>query len=271
MNELIGVIQQIIRAEMRGLHVAELGVVERDGLHPHTSNSDKDNYSCDVCLKNSGLVLKQVPVATGHIGTAAIPNEGDLVLLIFDHGDVNQPIIIGRLYNNEDRPPLNKADEVIFRLPLAEADDKTVRAQIRNISSESLPREVLVEMVPKIEVHLQDNSLVARAGKSKMTLNQPGERDGKVVIEAGRSKITMNQDGDITIEAGGNITFTTRTGDIKIEGMNVTVKGQQKVSIEALTEATVKGQVAATVESGLAATLKGTTTSIKGMTSFSPG
>ncbi len=97
MSELVNVIQQIVHNELRQVRVTELAVVEPSGLHPHAGDSDKDNYACDVRLKNSGLVLKQVPVATGRIGTAAIPNEGDLVLLTFDHGDVNQPMIIGRL------------------------------------------------------------------------------------------------------------------------------------------------------------------------------
>ena len=63
-----------------------------------------------------GGQLKQVPITTGHIGTAAIPNIDDLVLLTFDKGDVNQPIVIGRLYNDEDRPPLNNPDEVMVWL-----------------------------------------------------------------------------------------------------------------------------------------------------------
>ncbi|MCB0144047.1 MAG: hypothetical protein KDE50_29425, partial [Caldilineaceae bacterium] len=105
---IVNTLQEIIRHEMRNLRIAELGLVE--AVYPHNASGDGDNYGCDVRLKNSGLLLKRVPVATGHIGTAAIPNIDDLVLLTFDKGDINQPIIIGRLYNDEDRPPLNKPD-----------------------------------------------------------------------------------------------------------------------------------------------------------------
>jgi phage baseplate assembly protein gpV len=270
MSTLVGIIQQIIRQELRGLRVTELAIVERNGLHPHADESDKGNYACDVRLKNNGLVLKQVPVATGRIGTAAIPNEGDLVLLTFDHGDVHQPIIIGRLYNDEDRPPLNQAHEVIFRLPLAQPDEETVKAEIRNLSDQSPPREILVEMLPKIHVQFVDDAITAQAGKTKLTLSQPGERDGQVVVEAGRSKITMDQDGDITIESAGNIKLTTSTGDVSIEGMSIAIKGQTGVTIEAGTEAKLIGKIGTTVDGGMAATLKGMTVSIKGTTSFSP-
>src|SRR5512139_2406819 len=111
MSTIITTLQEIIRQELRGIRVAELGLVEK--VFPHKDSSDDDNFACDVRLKDSGLLLKRVPVATGHIGTAAIPNIGDLVLLTFENGDINQPIIIARLYNDDDRPPLNKADEVI--------------------------------------------------------------------------------------------------------------------------------------------------------------
>ena len=60
MSELVGIIRQIIHNEMQRLRITELAVVEADGQHPHASGGDKDNYACDVRLKNSGLVLKQV-------------------------------------------------------------------------------------------------------------------------------------------------------------------------------------------------------------------
>lgn len=267
MSTIVNTIQEIIRHEMRRLRVTELGVVE--AVYPHSADDDNDNYGCDVRLKNSGLLLKRVPVATGHIGTAAIPNIGDLVLLTFDKGDVNQPIVIGRLYNDEDRPPLNNPDEVIFRLPLAEADDKTIKAAIRNLQDSTPPREILVEMSPKITVRITDGTVRATAGKTEMKLDQPDGSGGTVTVVAGRTKITMNQDGDITVEAAGAMTLKAAR-DLTLEGQNVTIKGQMKTDIEAGTQATLKANMGATVNGGLSATLQGVNVSIKGLTSFSP-
>jgi uncharacterized protein involved in type VI secretion and phage assembly len=245
--------------------VTELAVVEPNGLYPHSDENDVQNYACDVRLKNSGLVLKQVPVMTGHIGTAVIPNEGDLVLLAYSQGSANQPVIIGRLYNDADRPPLNNADEVIFRLPLAQPDNKTVKGAIRNRSGS---RELLVEMSPKIELHLDDSSITARAGKSQMRLTQAGQQDGKVTVEAGGSTITMNQDGDITIEARGGITLRTSTGDVTIQGNNVTIKGAINTTVEAGAQAKLSGSVSATIDGGVNTTMRGTTLTLQGITSF---
>ena len=268
MSTIIDTIQGIIRHELAAVRVAELGVVEE--LYPHSAGGDKDNYGCDVRLKNSGLLLKRVPVATGHIGTVAIPNKGDLVLLAFDKGDINQPIVIGRLYNDADRPPLNNPDEVIFRLPLAKADDKTIKAAIRNHADNNPPREMLIEMPPKITVRITDGTVKATAGKTEMTLDQPNGSGGKVTVIAGRTKITMNQDGDITIDAAGAMSLKA-TRDLTLEGQNVKIKGNMNVDIEAGMSATLKGSTGATVNGGLAATVQGTNVSLKGLSSFSPG
>ena len=247
MSTIVDTIQEIIRHEMRSMRLAELGLVE--AVYPHSSAGDQDNYGCDVRLKNNGLLLKRVPIATGHIGTVAIPNKGDLVLLTFDKGDVNQPIVIGRLYNDQDRPPLNNPDEIIFRLPLAEADEKTVKAAVRNIKANKPPREVLLEMPPKITVRITDGTVRATAGKTEMVMDQPDGSGGKVTVNAGRTKITMNQDGDITVEAAGAMTLKA-SRDLTLQGQNVSIKGQIKTDIEAGTEVTLKGNVSATVNAG---------------------
>lgn len=260
---IVETIQEIIRHELQAMRVAEVGLVE--DVYPHSDNGDGDNYGCDVRLKNSDLLLKRVPVATGHIGTVAIPNVGDLVLLAFDKGDVNQPIVIGRLYNDEDRPPLNKTDEVIFRLPLAAADDKTIKADIRNIQSSSPPREILMEMPPKITLQINDGIVHATAGKTEMKLDQTNQSGGTVTVLAGGTKIVMNQDGDITISANGAMTLKAKK-DITLEaGMNVNIKSQLKTSIDAKTNAEVKGSIGAKLQGGASTTINSSAiTEVKG-------
>jgi uncharacterized protein involved in type VI secretion and phage assembly len=266
-SNIVNTIQEIVRHEMRRVRVTELGLVE--DVFPHRGGSDKDNYACDVRLKNSGLLLKKVPTVTNHIGTAAIPNVGDLVLLVFDKGDVNQPIIVGRMYNDKARPPINDTDEIIFRLPLDKADDKTIKGAIRNHQSASPPREIIFEMPPKITVRITDGTVRATAGKTEMKLDQPDGSGGTVTVIAGRTKITMNQDGDVTIEAAGAMSLKA-TRDLTLEGQNVSIKGKMKTAIEAGTQATLKANMGATVDGGLSSTVQGATISVKGITSFSP-
>ncbi|MCB0084269.1 MAG: hypothetical protein KDE47_25190 [Caldilineaceae bacterium] len=265
---IVNTLQEIIRHEMRNLRIAELGLVE--AVYPHSASGDGDNYGCDVRLKNSGLLLKRVPVATSHIGTAAIPNIGDLVLLAFDKGDVNQPIIIGRLYNDEDRPPLNKPDEVIFQLPLAQPDDKTIKAAIRNHQDQAEPREMIIEMPPQITVRISDGAVRATAGKTEMILEQPNSSGGTVTVVTGRTKITMDQDGDVSVEAAGSMAIKAN-GRMSLEAQKIDIKSNTSVNIEAATQATLKANTGATLNGGLSATVQGVNVAVKGLTSFSPG
>jgi phage baseplate assembly protein gpV len=266
MSTIVSTLQEIVRHEMRRLRVCELGIVE--AVYPHSAGGDDDNYGCDVRLKNSGLLLKRVPVLTGHIGSVAIPNVGDLVLLAFDKGDVNQPVLLGRLYNEKARPPLNNPDELIFRLPLAEADDKTIKTTIRNLKGNNPPREILVEMPPKITMRISDGTVRATAGKTEMKLDQPDGGGGTVTVVAGRTKITMNQDGDVTVEAAGSMSLKAN-GDLSLQGASVKIKGQGSVSVEAGGQATLKGS-AVTVQGSASASVQAGNVSIQGQTTFTP-
>ena len=267
MGTVVTTIQEIIRHELKSVRIAEMGLVEE--VYPHRGSGDDDNYGCDVRLKNSGLILKRVPIATDRIGTAAIPNKGDLVLLSFYGGDVNQAIVIGRLYNSSDRPPLNDSNEVIFRLPLAKSDDKTLKAAIRNIEANDPPRELIVEMPPKITVRITDGTVRATAGKTEMKLDQPNGSGGTVTVLAGQTKITMDQDGDITVEAAGAITLKA-TDDLTLEGQNIKINADLEVDIQAQTQASISATTGITLNGGLSATLQATSVSVNGISSFSP-
>lgn len=225
MNNIVDTIQKIVQHELEKIRIGELGVVT--SVFPHSDKGDKDNYECNVKLKNSGLELRKVPVATGHIGTVAIPNVGDLVLLSFIKGDVNQAVIIGRLYNDEDRPPVNNPNEVIHRLPLHAEDDKAIKLEIRNLQDKEPPRELLLEMLNDIKVQIVDTKVYLQAGKTKLTMSC---KDEEVLVEAGKSKLTIKQDGDVVVESEANINITSKT-DTTIKCINCKIDASGNIDL----------------------------------------
>lgn len=118
MNSFVEIMKRVAQKEVEKIYTMELGVVT--SVFPHASDSDKDNYQCSVKLKNkkqadgSDFELRKVPVATQHVGLANIPNVGDLVVVSFVDGNINAPIILGRLYNDEDMPPKNDLGQIIL-------------------------------------------------------------------------------------------------------------------------------------------------------------
>src|SRR5437867_2291042 len=115
MHDLVSLIQAIVRDQLACYKIAELGVVTR--VYAHEGASDKNNYQCDVRLRDSGLELKRVTVATQRIGAVAIPNVDDLVLVQYLNGDMHSAVITGRMYNDTDRPPVAKSHELVYVSP----------------------------------------------------------------------------------------------------------------------------------------------------------
>jgi hypothetical protein len=112
MESIVGVMKRVAEQEVQRILTTELGIVT--AVFPHSDKNDKDNYHCSVKLKQhkrpdgQALELRNVPVATPYMGLVCIPNINDLVLVNFIGGDINAPIVTGRLYNDADRPPQNK-------------------------------------------------------------------------------------------------------------------------------------------------------------------
>src|SRR5687768_2968613 len=98
MSGIIDAIKKVTENELKRILTTELGTVT--SVYPHSSEGDKDNYECNVMLKDKDLELRRVPTATQHVGLSNPPHVGDLVLVTFINGDINYPVIIGRLYND---------------------------------------------------------------------------------------------------------------------------------------------------------------------------
>ena len=195
---LFDTIRRIVQEEIARTRSAELAVVQEQ--HPHADDSDKDNYACTVVLRNSGIVLKQVPVATQRIGFATIPAVGELVLVQFIGGDINAPIITGRLYNDEDRPPVNDDNQGIMHLPLDAGDSDAVHAELHSGDS----RELILKLGDGLELNLKDDDPVVEikvdGGKGSVAI----ARDGAITIES-QGDINMKGSGSINIEASGEL------------------------------------------------------------------
>ncbi|MCP4215146.1 MAG: Rhs element Vgr protein [bacterium] len=231
MTNLLTTIRKIIRQETAQLRLTEVGVVTE--LFSHESESDKNNYECTVKLRDSGLILKNVAVATARIGSAALPNKNDLVLVNFINGSIHAPVIVGRLYNDEDRPPVAKPHEFVYVSP----DD-----------AESGIRRIYLEFPKGNKILLDDDKLVVEAGSTKITVNNGGDVSMEVA-----GNMSVQAGGDIELGAKGNIILEAK-GDVNVDGVNVNIKGK----------------AAANVEASGSAKLKGATVAVNGMTSSGP-
>ncbi|HHG85662.1 MAG TPA: hypothetical protein ENJ82_13015, partial [Bacteroidetes bacterium] len=203
MDSIIEIMQSVAEREAEKIYTTELGLII--AVFPHESDSDDDNYACNVRLKNrkqpdgSDFELQKVPIATQHIGLANIPNLNDLVLLSFIGGDINAPVITGRLYNDEDRPPANASDEFILQHSLKKGG--TVKMDADGVIT-------LSGQDGKSVVTINDDEVTLSTGNDQVTIKLEG---GGITIDSGTS--------DVTIKSAGNVTLgDATTGQVKVGG-----------------------------------------------------
>lgn len=227
MSDMVELMRRVVREELALRRGPQLATVTN--LYTHQSDDDSINYEVDVRLKHDGLEIPQIAMSVPFIGFATLPRVGDLVVLQFLDNDIQQPIITGRVYHDQERPPLYQEDEILFehRLPdrtinhLRMANDGTIFLQrdVTKLEDNSefkaglkIDPEGLIELKTSDDIVLtldQQNGKVTLLCKdapvditcSTLTV------DGDVAI-----KKTLTVDGDGTIKGDGNISSVSISG-----------------------------------------------------------
>ena len=127
-------------------------------------------------------------------GFYGVPDVGDEVMVAFEQGDFNFPVVLGGVWNGQHSLP-----------PTAKAAPSGQKPLVRTWTSREGHQITLFDTEKKIEIK--------SAGGLHITLDDNGKN---IVIEAD-NEIQVKARGNMTLEAGGNM-------DLKASG-NVTVKG----------------------------------------------
>jgi hypothetical protein len=91
----------------------------------------------DTSVNELPAVQSSLNVRLGGPDTAGTPEAGDQVLIAFEHGDFNRPVVIGALWNSQDRP----GDEKSLRLDIVRSRGITdLSMQLRGGSGEDSVR-----------------------------------------------------------------------------------------------------------------------------------
>ena|SRR5215467_10947915 len=207
---MVETIQRVVRAEMRKVRTLELGVVS--SIFPHSDDSDKNNYECSIKLPSEDLEIRKAAIATQGIGMVNIPQVGDLVLVGFENGDINHPIVLGRLYNGKDRPPISEDEEIVFSPPYSKNTDRK-----------------------RVRIELPGKGMV-------LTL-----ADDLLTVEAGKTVLKVKSDGDVTVESESGVTLQAKQ-DMTLKASNIKIKSDQAIQLEAGTTADIKSSLTMTLK-----------------------
>ncbi len=233
MSNMLDIMQQVAEKESKPFMITELGIVK--AAYPHSDEGDNNNYQCDVELKNrrtddgSPLLLKMVPVTVPYMGWTCIPNENDLVVVNFIGGDINAPIITGRLYNDEDRPPVNNETEFQIQHSLEEGGTFKMDADgVITLTSKSTENVVTV-----------NDDLVSISNE-----------EVSLTVDFSNETVSIISTKDIELKADNKISFeakemTIKTDDsVKLETNELSMKTQAATKIEAGSSMDIKSSAA---------------------------
>jgi phage baseplate assembly protein V len=135
--------------------------------------------------------VRQLYAGPGY-GTFFVPEVGDEVLVAFVHGDMRLPIVLGGLYNGQDKPPVHREGET---------DPKLIRTKGGHevlLDDTASARKVHVKSAAGHEVVLDD------AG-SKVTIKTPSGQS--IELDAASGSVTMT-----------GVTVTVDASQVKLGG-----------------------------------------------------
>ena len=212
-------VERVARHVVRNHATAGIGRVV--ATQPAGAAATPPNHAVTVAMRDSGLILPEVPVAVGAMGFAAMPAIDDLVLVVFTDGDFNAPIVAGRLYNADQPPPQHEDGELVFRSPAGQATGDL------NLVVKFADPAITLEMPGGLKLSLQEGEAVLTVGDMKLTLTSAG--NGEAVLEAGNATIRMKNGQAIDLSAQEiNLKADSK---LSLQAAQVEVKGSGTVDI----------------------------------------
>jgi uncharacterized protein involved in type VI secretion and phage assembly len=174
--------------------VAEIGAIYGVVVGVVTNNKDDANQG-RVKLRfpwlsdrdESFFARIAAPLAGKDRGVFFLPEVNDEVLVVFEHGDINRPYVIGSLWSGRDNPPAGNADGA---------------NNIKQIKSRS-----------GHTITLND----AEGGETVEIADKTGKN--RILFEAAANRVTLESAGDINV--------TARQGAITLDAREVHIKGSQ--------------------------------------------
>ncbi len=155
-------------------------------------------------------------------GAVFHPEVRDEVLLGFEHSDTRRPVVLGGLFSKRNT------------LPKGESYVANGKVNYRRITSRSNHMIELADGDTPTTQHL----LLKHGTKTTHRLR----------IGADRFDIEVGEGVPLTIKAGSAKFDISNSGDVTIEGTNITLKAKAKVSIEGGAQVAIKGNAGASLE-----------------------
>lgn len=160
------------------------------------------------------------PMAGPERGLFLLPEVNDEVVVGFDHGDMNHPVVLGSLWNGKDKPPL--ADKIVA------GDGKVTKRQFKTRGGATLT------FTEQEDAKGETFSIVNKSTKMSFLIDSKTKKIVLTALENGTIEITADSDikvtsnlGMLTLAAQKDVSIESKTGKVALKGMaDVTMTSQ---------------------------------------------
>lgn len=158
------------------------------------------------------------PFAGDGYGMWCMPQVGDTVMVAFEHGDPDWPVVVGSVWDVTKRPPIDQPldaqNKRVIKTPRGHAlvfDDLEQKITLTHLAGHEL-----VIGIDKIEIRLAQ-------GLGSLTLALPGKVSLTGAVSAEMSGKQSRVKGDVTLDLSGATTSVKADATCRISGTLVTI------------------------------------------------
>jgi type VI secretion system secreted protein VgrG len=239
------------RPRMEGLHTAKVLAPSGEEIHTDDQGRIKIRFFWDwredATADNSDWVRVVQPWAGNQWGGQFLPRVDTEVAVAFMDADPDRPVVIGGLYNGNDKPifPASEKTKVGFRTRSVtkgntEAfneltfDDKKGSELLFLHAQKNMKTEVENDQTLTVE---NDRTVTINKGDEIVTLKQGDQTTelklGNISVKCDLGAITMEALQSITLKVGQNSVKIDQTG-VTVSGMIIKVDGQVMTEVKGL-------------------------------------
>jgi uncharacterized protein involved in type VI secretion and phage assembly len=197
------------------------------------------------------------PMAGNERGMVFYPEVDDEVLVAFEHGEINQPYVIGALWNGKDKPPETNSDG---KNNIRMIKSRSGHEIIFNDDDSSGKEKIEINTKGKHQILLDDTS-----GQEKIEISSKGEHKILLDDSSGKEKIEISTKGKHKIlldDSSGQekIEIADKTGSNKIKidsnQNSIDIESAMKLKIKS-NMIEIEGTASLTLKSDADLTIKG--------------
>ena len=216
--------ERIKSTTQNGEHKGVVSALVVDNVDPESFGRIKVQFNWLQKGEQSFWARVATPMAGNEQGIYFLPEIDDEVLVVFEHGKIEYPVVIGSLWSGLNLPPQNNDD-----------GENNIR-QIRSRSGHTLSFD---DSEGAEKMTLESSALhKIKFDDSAKTISIESEGGNKIVIDDSSQEILIEDSGGnhIKMEANSNSNSNRITvkssGDLILEGMNVTIKAGASLKLE---------------------------------------